>query len=239
MLNHDKIYKIITHPLFNKAMRLLGLTLFFGAFWWFIQNFDRIFETPEGLLEIKKEREAERDEKLRDLVNEGTWILNNIPDLPPIAFDKSKGWDTFAARLAGLTPKAQQKRSQEATPRIERGKSDDFAEGLLIVSNLQLNSDKAKAGSAPDKPRIHATLNNTSTRPVIDIRVDILFMDGKDRILSRRAINPLVVSGGLFGDKTKPLFPGETRGFQADATQPPSGWINQLKAEVVYYQFAP
>ena len=76
-------------------------------------------------------------------------------------------------------------------------------------------------------------------RPVIDIRVDILFMDGKDRILSRRAINPLVVSGGLFGDKTKPLFPGETRGFQADATQPPSGWINQLKAEVVYYQFAP
>ena len=226
---HAVVYRAVGHPQFANIMKALGAILVFVTCYWYFTNFDKIMGTPEGEKQILREMEEMRDEALRELAGEGNWLISNIPDLPPIPFDPSKDWKSIATQKKALSETNQDK--SKTLPRIEKGKSGDFVEGLLTVSSLRVELD--------DMPHIRALLSNNGTKYLDDARVDILFMDGKDKVLLRRSINPLVVSGGLFGDKTKPLFPGETREITLDASQTPPGWINQLKAEVIYYQLAP
>ncbi|MBF0459905.1 MAG: hypothetical protein HQL87_00765 [Magnetococcales bacterium] len=161
----------------------------------------------------------------------GTWFTNVIPDLPPIPFDPQKDWGVATEKLAQTAAATQAKVKNGI--RVERGKSPAFDDGLLIVDSIQVDN------TLPNLPRIQVRLSHHGDRTVDNARLDILFLDSKATALARRAVNPLVVAGGLLGDKVKSLRPGEVREFYVDATQAPMGWIDQLTSEVVYYQFAP
>ena len=225
---HAMVYKTVSHPHFSNVMKITGAILVFVTCYWYFTNFDKIMGTPEGEKQIIREQEEMRDEVLKELAGEGYWLVNKIPDLPPIPYDPSKDLKSVTP---GKAPSAITQGQSKNLPRIEKGKSGDFVEGLLLVNSLWVELGET--------PQINGLLSNNSTHFLDDARVDILFMDGKNKILQRRSINPLVVSGGLFGDKIKPLFPGETRAIALDASQTPPGWINQLQAEVIYYQLVP
>ncbi len=68
--------------------------------------------------------------------------------------------------------------------------------------------------------------------------VDVLFLDANDRVLTRRPINPLVVSGGLFGDKSVPLEVGKTRFFRVETDGVPGIWSGRVDVEVIDSEFA-
>lgn len=235
---HSLVYSTLTHPRFANVIKIIGAILVCATSYWYFENFDKIMGTEEGKKQIEREKEALRDEKLRELADEGDWLMSQIPDLPPIPFDPSKDWKAFA-KTKTPSHTSQQSNQPNNTPRVEKGKSGDFEEGLLVINNLRLDSGAGQTGEGMDTPHIHALLSNTGSNYLDDARVDISFLDAEGNVLLRRSINPLVVSGGLFGDKIKPLFPGETRKIMVDASQVPSGWIDKLRAEVVYYRLAP
>ncbi|MBF0583118.1 MAG: hypothetical protein HQL80_02645 [Magnetococcales bacterium] len=120
-----------------------------------------------------------------------------------------------------------------AGTRIERSNKKLFDDRLITVSHVELDK------SVADMPRIRVEIHHFGSRAVDDARLDLLFLDSKNQVLGRRAVNPLVVAGSLYGDQVKPLRPGEIREFFIDASQPPAGWLNNVAAEIVYYRFAP
>ncbi|WP_130471355.1 hypothetical protein [Candidatus Magnetaquicoccus inordinatus] len=161
----------------------------------------------------------------------GKWLPHIIPELPPVAFDPQKDWGSEQEKLS-LIAAAVNARISGGT-RIESGKSPTFDRGLMTVDEVQIDK------SLPDQPRIQVRISHHGNRVVDHARMDILFLDNKATLLARRAVNPLVVSGGLYGDKIKPLRPDEVREFYVDATQAPLGWLDQVAVELIYYQFAP
>ena len=229
------VYNVMSHKHFVNILKGIGAMLVFVAAYWYFANFDKIMGTEAGKLQILQEEEAERDEELRILASEGVFFVRKIPDLPPISFEIAGGWETFSERVSKFAPTILDE--SKRAPRIEKGKSANFNARLLAIDNLRLDSGKKLVGDMSDTPQIRALMSNKGNKPFIDAKLDIIFMDGKDRIISRRSINPLVVSGGLFGDKVKLLQPGDSREFVADASNAPSGWIDRLETEVIYYQF--
>ena len=174
---------------------------------------------------------SEAEQAAADSQIKGAWVPSVIPDPPPVAFDPQKDWGNSAAQLTQITVAAHVK--VKSGVRIERGKTPGFDDGLLVVDQTQVDR------TLFDQPRILVRMSHHGDRAVDSARLDILFLDSKSTLLARRAVNPLVISGGLSGDKIKPLRPGEVREFFVDATQAPLGWMDQLSTEVVYYQFAP
>ena len=239
-LLNTMIYEILSHKHFNNVTRGIGALLFCGFSLYFVMNYDKIMQTPAGKLQEIREAAEERDRELRILAAKGVFFVNKMPDLPPVSFEEDEDWETFAKKIASPPPPPQEE--PKHAPRIEKGKSGDFVAKRFVVDHLRLDSGKTKRGDTDiDVPHIHALMSHIDkegTQPFVGARVDILFMDDKDNILLRRSVDPLVVSGGLFGDKKKPLSPGESREFIVDATHPPSGWTDKLKAEVIYYQYA-
>ena len=86
---------------------------------------------------------------------------------------------------------------------------------------------------------IQARIHNQSSKYLADVNLDILFLNSRGKTMFKRAINPLVVSGGLFGDKIQTLAPGASRIFIVDATEVPQGWSQEVNYTMVNYSFAP
>lgn len=164
------------------------------------------------------------NEQLQALVDRGRWLLEKLPDLPPIPFDPNKDWGTSTSKLMKLNM------NLKGDGKGGDSGSDNFIPGLVVVDDMKIDS-KAMGG-----PNIQAKIHNYGTQPLENARVDILFLNGSGKVLLRRAINPLVISGGLFGDKIKPLYPGEDRAFHAAISHPP-GWMGRLGVEVISYRF--
>lgn len=164
-------------------------------------------------------------------VVQGAWLTTNIPELPPIPFDPHKDWGAATEQLSQLSADTQV--TIRGGVRIERGKSRGFDERLIVINHAKLDK------SVADMPRVQVEIDHFGTRIVDDARLDLLFLDGHGRVLGRRAVNPLVVSGGLYGDKASPLNPGEKRELYIDASNAPEGWTSHVAAEIIYYRFAP
>lgn len=162
---------------------------------------------------------------------EGVWLTTNIPELPPIPFDPHKDWGAATEQVLQLSTNTQVK--IRGGVRIERGKSKGFDERLIVINHVKVDK------SVADTPRVQVEIDYFGTRIVEDARLDLLFLDSKEKVLGRRAVNPLVVSGGLYGDKVSPLNPGEKRAFYIDASNTPAGWTSHVAAEMIYYRFAP
>ncbi|MBF0160789.1 MAG: hypothetical protein HQL88_00740 [Magnetococcales bacterium] len=161
----------------------------------------------------------------------GAWVPNAIPDLPPLIFDPQKDWGAPAVQLAQLN--AASRARVKAGVRIEKGRSSSFDDELIVIEQLQVDK------SVAEWPRIRIALRYNGDRVIDEAKLDVLFLDSKATLLARRAINPLVVSGSMFGDKMQPLHPGELRNVVVDATQAPLGWLDRVSVELIYYRYAP
>ncbi|MBF0097117.1 MAG: hypothetical protein HQM04_10875 [Magnetococcales bacterium] len=168
---------------------------------------------------------------LADSQLKGNWLNHIIPELPPVSFDPQKDWGSEIEKLNQVSA-AFNARIKGGT-RVESGKSAGFDRGLLLVDRIEVDK------TIPEQPFIRVQISHHGNRVVDGARMDILFLDNKATLLARRAVNPLVVSGGLYGDKVKPIRPEEVREFIVDATQAPLGWLDQVSVELVYYQYAP
>lgn len=230
------IYEILNHKHFATIAKAVGAVLVVATSYWYFVNFDKIMGTAEGKKQIIREREEKKDEELLQLATEGGFHMSKIPKMAPLSYEAGGGWESLSSKKTTYAPINTDKSTH--APRIEKGRSNRFVEGLLIVDNMRVVSGREETGMETDASFIRALMSNKAKKPFVDAKIDIIFVDGKERILLRRSINPLVVSGGLFGDKVKPLYPGESREFVVDASQPPSGWTNQIRTEVVYYQFS-
>ncbi|MBF0185123.1 MAG: hypothetical protein HQM06_12150 [Magnetococcales bacterium] len=176
-------------------------------------------------------RPSDAELALADSKPKGNWLTQWIPELPPVAFDPQKDWGSEAEKLNQVSAAVNAR--IKGGVRIESGKSPAFDRGLLLVDQIEIDK------SLPEQPRIQVRISHHGNRVVDNARMDILFLDNKATLLARRAVNPLVVSGGLYGDKVKPMRPDEVRDFYVDATQAPLGWLDQVSVELIYYQFAP
>ena len=69
--------------------------------------------------------------------------------------------------------------------------------------------------------------------------MEVLFLDAGDGVVMTRSVNPLVVSGGLFGDRSEPLEAGRARDFHVEAGGAPDAWADRVDARVTDSRFAP
>ena len=148
------------------------------------------------------------------------WIVDKIPDLPDIPYDMND------IKIASLVVDVTQHFSKK-----EPG-AEVRPEGLVLVDRLLVEMDSL------NERRVHGRLVNNAPAALSHVRVDILFLSSQGETLVRRGVNPLVVSGGLFGDKSAPLGPADNRVFRVDASQVPKEWTGGLKAEVIEFRFS-
>ncbi len=110
----------------------------------------------------------------------------------------------------------------------------------LIATQGEVSVDKLLMVVLPDGTRgVDARLFNQSQKKLIKAQVDIRFLRSSGAVLLTRSVNPLVVSGGLFGDQSEPLKAGESRQFTIMADDVPSGWTGHMDAKVSALGFAP
>ena len=229
------LYDVISHKYFNRVFKGVSVLLVFFSCYWYFANFDKIMGTEAGRLQELQEAEEKRDEELRILAGKGVFLLHEVPDLPPYVPEQEDNWEAFTKRLdAGVSF---QKLPYTQSLLVERGKSEAFDAALLKIDNVRLVKGRGDSTTGLRVPHLHALVSNKGANPMIEARVDMLFMDGTGQVLARRSVNPLVVSGGLFGDKIRPLQPGESREFEVDTSQLPAGWGSQIHAELVYYRY--
>ncbi|MBF0427981.1 MAG: hypothetical protein HQL94_03600 [Magnetococcales bacterium] len=80
--------------------------------------------------------------------------------------------------------------------------------------------------------RINAHMFNHGRQPLAAAWVNIDFLNSNGEVLFTRAVNPLVVSGGIFGDQSAPLAEGTGRQFHVSADEVPFGWTGKVDAKV-------
>ncbi|MBF0614379.1 MAG: hypothetical protein HQL92_04420 [Magnetococcales bacterium] len=84
---------------------------------------------------------------------------------------------------------------------------------------------------------IQARLFNQGRHPLSAARVDMEFLNSKGDVVLVRPVNPLVVTGGLFGDQSEPLATGSARRFMVATDDTPASWSGKLAARIRDLQF--
>ncbi|MBF0270555.1 MAG: hypothetical protein HQL98_00575 [Magnetococcales bacterium] len=85
--------------------------------------------------------------------------------------------------------------------------------------------------------RVQGRVYNQGRQPLMAARVDIQFLNANGEVLLSRPINPMVVSGGVFGDQSEPLPAGTGRTFLVSTDDIPTSWSGKLAARVREIQF--
>ncbi|MBF0263139.1 MAG: hypothetical protein HQL97_15020 [Magnetococcales bacterium] len=85
--------------------------------------------------------------------------------------------------------------------------------------------------------RVQGRVYNHGNQPLIAARVQIEFLGNAGEVLTARPINPLVVSGGIFGDQSESLSAGAGRNFLVTTDELPANWNGKLSAKVIGAQF--
>lgn len=111
--------------------------------------------------------------------------------------------------------------------------------GSLPVAPLgEVSVDQlATVISESGERRITARLSNRAQKKLIFAQVDIRFLSASKQVLLTRAVNPLVVAGGLFGDQVEPLEAGTSRLFTVFADDAPASWAGDVDAVVIDFRF--
>lgn len=234
---------------------LLGVAAF-GAY--------RVFSKAGGVekAEAKKKLEQLKEEKklARKIIIRGHWFAEEIPVLEPIAY-KSKyvakggesgvgeksasGEKTGDGEKAALLKPSPQAPEDEEVERTAKGDvifsegekrwigEEGKDEGIVVVDRLQIATNDSGSQIAQGRVVNHG---RQSLSRVIAL-MNFTQPDGKV-VISRR-INPLVVSGGIFGDRSQTLQPGDSREFQVDASDLPASWKGLVVVKVQSYHFVP
>ncbi|MEO5365428.1 MAG: hypothetical protein H7831_03575 [Magnetococcus sp. WYHC-3] len=123
-------------------------------------------------------------------------------------------WDH--ERLSDITP-------VQALPR-------EMCEQVQVL-NLRVDHDEWQ------QRQVRADLVNGWEEPLANAVVVLSFPDRDGRVLLERKVNPLVVSGGVFGDVVRTLNPGAHRDFRALTGVIPAGWNGKVHARIAAMEF--
>ncbi|MBF0178873.1 MAG: hypothetical protein HQM03_02475 [Magnetococcales bacterium] len=85
--------------------------------------------------------------------------------------------------------------------------------------------------------RVRGRLFNHGPRKLTGAEVRIQFLDTNGQVIFSRSVNPLVVSGGLFGDLSEALPVGSGRQFYVLADDTPVGWSGRVDAKLMGLRF--
>ncbi|MBF0340392.1 MAG: hypothetical protein HQL95_05440 [Magnetococcales bacterium] len=85
--------------------------------------------------------------------------------------------------------------------------------------------------------RVQGRLFNHGGQQLSTARVNIEFLSASGQVVLIRPVNPLVVSGGIFGDQSEPLPPGTARRFLVATDDTPASWNGKVEAKVMEARF--
>ncbi|MBF0293653.1 MAG: hypothetical protein HQL96_00570 [Magnetococcales bacterium] len=126
-------------------------------------------------------------------------------------------------------------------PRPEREeRKEDFVQSAPMrgpdqaeVSLDQVTVVVAESGER----RVRARLFNHGPRKLTGAEVRVQFLNAEGQVILSRSVNPLVVSGGLFGDRSEALPAGSGRQFHVLADDTPVGWTGKVEVKVMGLRF--
>jgi len=169
--------------------------------------------------------DGDESDKVVDPSFLGHWVIDKVPDLPEISFEPGDPWWSKILQV-----------TSGSGDEDEYGIGEDGDNG----QRGQVLIDRTRVHRGTEGRRwVQARLINRGKAPLLAAWVDILFLDANDHIILRRPVNPLVVSGGVFGDKSVALETGKTRFFRVETDGVPASWVNRVKVLVVGSEFAP
>ncbi|HAT48761.1 MAG: hypothetical protein HQL07_00910 [Nitrospirae bacterium] len=212
--------------------------------------------------EAKKKMEQLKEEKklARKIVVRGHWFAERIPALPPLAYQSkyvSKGGasgvgkNTASGGKTGGGEKAvsshppAQGADDEDVERTAKGDvvysegekkwlgAEGKDAGTVVVDRLQVVTDDFGGRTARGRIVNYGRQSLSRVTALLD------FTQPDGGVVISRKINPLVISGGLFGDRIQTLQPGDSRIFQVDASDLPASWKGQVAVLVQSYHFVP
>ncbi|MBF0108067.1 MAG: hypothetical protein HQL76_02670 [Magnetococcales bacterium] len=208
------------------------------------------------------EQVREREQQARKTVLRGQWIARNIPDLPPVSVKtmavaaqgngkRSLGreQETEMDEDSGK-PESERSGSSSEEDSIERTTDGDIifstgetrwlgprgegeGDGVVVIDRLRVGVDLF--GNRVIRGRVA----NQGHQSLAHVEVTVEFTEPGGTILQSRRVNPLVISGGLFGDRVQTLKPGGSRIFQVDATDLPTSWSGSVATRVEIHHFVP
>jgi hypothetical protein len=200
------------------------------------------FSGPEKSQAQIEEEEAKARKGVVVLTGYGEFLYEKIPNLANIPYSdeaeqqkqikevSSKGRNKNVVVKKPKLPGGEVVYTTGATKKVVKQYTDD---GVVLIANMQVQKGDN------NEQLIQARIHNQSSQYLADVHIDILFLNSRGKTMFKRAINPLVVSGGLFGDKIQTLAPGASRIFIVDATEVPQGWSQEVNYTMVNYSFAP
>lgn len=100
----------------------------------------------------------------------------------------------------------------------------------IVIANLRVTTNRL------GEREVVGEVNNQSPLELIEAVVTLQFLSKSDKKVMERDINPLVISGGIFGDEAVVLGPGKTHTFVIPASDIPTTWSGKVKAEVKHYK---
>ncbi|MBF0623150.1 MAG: hypothetical protein HQL54_14630 [Magnetococcales bacterium] len=108
---------------------------------------------------------------------------------------------------------------------------DDASSGQPVV----VGNPRVESGVIGGR-RLRAQVINRSDSSLSFAEVEIRFLGQDGAVLLTRLVNPLVISGGMFGDRSKPLAPGQVRTFGMSLSDVPPGWSGAVTFRLNRYQ---
>ncbi|MBF0368622.1 MAG: hypothetical protein HQL52_04115 [Magnetococcales bacterium] len=100
----------------------------------------------------------------------------------------------------------------------------------VVVGDFRIGT-----GLLGHKRLVGKVLNNSGEK-LTDAKLAIYFVNSKNVPLVTKEINPLVVSGGVFGDRINPLRDGNIRRFGVKVDDVSPLWSGQVAVKVISYR---
>ncbi|MEO5330920.1 MAG: methane monooxygenase/ammonia monooxygenase subunit B [Magnetococcus sp. YQC-5] len=119
----------------------------------------------------------------------------------------------------------------------KEGEADLYSRPVLSGRDEVSVDQLAMVDMDTGEKRIKARLINHGHQKLTAAQVNIEFLNSSGQVVLSRAVNPLVVSGGIFGDQSEALAPGSSRPFYVLADDAPAGWSGKLGAKVMGFWF--
>ncbi|MEO5376655.1 MAG: hypothetical protein H7832_02545 [Magnetococcus sp. DMHC-6] len=118
-----------------------------------------------------------------------------------------------------------------------------LSENQLWLQSLEGVTDPVVVGypkigkSLLNKKRLFAKIFNNSDQSLILAFVKVTFFGKDGQIVYEKIVQPLVFSGGLFGDQVSHLPPGKIRQFGMDVEDISREWTGEVTFKLLEYRF--
>lgn len=211
--------------------------------------FQFLFSFKESDLGSKESGDTvlEKQKMERRTIVRGRWVAEAIPGLPTVPgklveVGSSGGGDVGASGKKNDGEVKVAEGDGERTPggdivyTLGEKKWIGLAgaeEGVVVIDRVRVEMDDY------GKRVVRGRIANQGIRSLSWVQLSVDFSDAHGGIVQTRLVNPLVISGGLFGDRIQTLQPGGSRTFQVDATDVSSAWSGTVATKIQFHHYLP